>query len=69
MTQRYHANAVTNVHIRVKLQNIFFQKTQKEYLLLGKKLTKSEKKVRVYKNITAITFSIIVVLVGLVIIK
>ena len=30
MTQRYHANAVTNVHIRVKLQNNSFQKTQKE---------------------------------------
>ena len=60
---------ISNLGDVSRLKDTIIQKTQKEYLLLGKKLTKSEKKVRVYKNITAITFSIIVVLVGLVIIK
>jgi len=52
-----------------KLKDTIIQKTQKEYLILGKKYTKSEKKAKIYKNLTAISVSIIFVLTGLVIIK
>ena len=60
---------ISNLGDVSRLKDTIIQKTQKEYLLLGKKLTKSEKKVRVYKNITAISVSIIFILTGLLIIK
>ena len=52
-----------------KLKDTIIEKHKSEYIILAKKQIKTEKKVKVYKNITAISVSIIFILTGLVIIK
>ncbi|MFN8431770.1 MAG: hypothetical protein U0V04_17445 [Spirosomataceae bacterium] len=47
MAQHYHANAVTNVHIRTQLQNNFDGKSSKYF---SKKLNISQQTISKWKN-------------------
>lgn len=52
-----------------KQKDTIIQKTNAAFIVLSKKLVKSEKKTKIYKNTTAILASIAFILTGLVIIK